>query len=635
MGASKGNLSSDSVTEGYVLVRKKPWWSKLANAAFSLMFLASLALVFVPGAGLGIWLLFIALLAASGYALVKGDNAVYEPDPRAPKRELPLPWETTAWMSMQKPGSLPFALAVTGSVLMLLVLLPFFLLGLTEERGGVPGPLVLFGACFFVFGVGAMLLPLVNVMWSVVANLLALPRTSRIRNLLWVILVGGATALCCSLAWIAFQKVGPYHSAMEGIRADSGTGNRQAADRALWQFGFAAGGAFLTFSFAVFMIRRLLVTLFQRIPHKVQGPVPSSPVGNGSVRIAHWSDLHLTSGDEAVRVESGTPGGNRALRELIAMHGSRLIEVDALLITGDITDGGTPAEWRAFHDLWSILPESIRKSTILLPGNHDINITDAAKPWRPESLGLQLRRIRLLRALSMMKLVQGDRAVILDESNRRRNLSEFLDEIAAPLQDSLERKNFHCTVRHASGERAYQRNTVDKIWEQVFPMQIPLPGGGVAYVLDSTAPGTNIITNAFGEVPRRVLERLRLFLASDDPAAPPPIIALHHHVLAPRESLKPMGIFQSLFMVLRNADELLDVAATRPGAVIFHGHRHVSHTGQAPEMAVTVIGGHSTTLGDENPEAKEKGPGFEIIELAATVNGLEARSRERVKGLIR
>ena len=102
---------------------------------------------------------------------------------------------------------------------------------------------------------------------------------------------------------------------------------------------------------------------------------PATPTG----RVAHLSDLHFVGERYGCRMESGThgPRGNRcirrALRKLTAIHASR--PLDRILVTGDITDAGTRAEWAEFIDLFRNYPE-LRARTSFVPGNHDVNIVD-------------------------------------------------------------------------------------------------------------------------------------------------------------------------------------------------------------------------------------------------------------------
>src|SRR5262249_14055507 len=82
-------------------------------------------------------------------------------------------------------------------------------------------------------------------------------------------------------------------------------------------------------------------------------PVPST--ASPAVRVPHLSDLHVVGERYGCRMETGTNGlrGNgrirRALRTLEAIHSST--PLDHVLVTGDITDAGTRAEWVEFFDL--------------------------------------------------------------------------------------------------------------------------------------------------------------------------------------------------------------------------------------------------------------------------------------------
>src|SRR5262249_32276877 len=111
------------------------------------------------------------------------------------------------------------------------------------------------------------------------------------------------------------------------------------------------------------------------------GAAPEGPIS----RMAHLSDLHFVGERYGCRMESGTDGprGNRcirsALRKLAAIHASA--PVDRVLVTGDVTDAGTRAEWTEFLDLFRNYPE-LRARLSFVPGNHDVNIVDRSNPGR-------------------------------------------------------------------------------------------------------------------------------------------------------------------------------------------------------------------------------------------------------------
>ena len=149
------------------------------------------------------------------------------------------------------------------------------------------------------------------------------------------------------------------------------------------------------------------------------------------VRVAHLSDLHIVGERYGYRMEAGTDGprGNRsirsALRKLGAIHAST--PVDRVLMTGDITDAGTRAEWAEFIDLLRGCPE-LRRRLSLVPGNHDVNIIDRANPGRldlPWSAGQSLRKLRVVLALDALA---GDRLHVVDRGSGRLgpSLKDFL-----------------------------------------------------------------------------------------------------------------------------------------------------------------------------------------------------------------
>src|SRR5262249_57745576 len=118
-------------------------------------------------------------------------------------------------------------------------------------------------------------------------------------------------------------------------------------------------------------------------------------------RIAHLSDLHVVGERYGFRIECGRSGprGNdrllRVLERLDAIHAQRAL--DLVLITGDVTDSGRSAEWAEFFSALSVHPEIARR-TLLLPGNHDINVVDRANPARFDLPTSPAKRLRQMRA---------------------------------------------------------------------------------------------------------------------------------------------------------------------------------------------------------------------------------------------
>lgn len=75
--------------------------------------------------------------------------------------------------------------------------------------------------------------------------------------------------------------------------------------------------------------------------------------------LAHLSDLHL-------RGDAGATERVRVVRDHL---GGLLHQVDAVLVTGDVTDAGDPADYAAAVELFAGLGE--RLPVLFCPGNHD------------------------------------------------------------------------------------------------------------------------------------------------------------------------------------------------------------------------------------------------------------------------
>ena len=77
-------------------------------------------------------------------------------------------------------------------------------------------------------------------------------------------------------------------------------------------------------------------------------------------RIAHLSDIHVVGERYGFRIESGRSGprGNERLKRLLALldvvHAKK--PIDAIVITGDMTDAGRSAEWSEFFDALMAYP---------------------------------------------------------------------------------------------------------------------------------------------------------------------------------------------------------------------------------------------------------------------------------------
>jgi len=346
-------------------------------------------------------------------------------------------------------------------------------------------------------------------------------------------------------------------------------------------------------------------------------PLPAARI----LRIAHLSDLHLVGERYGYRMESGTSGprGNdrafQAFCQLDSVHATQAF--DAIVVTGDITDTGTRAEWLEFFTLLHASP-GVRGRLMFVPGNHDVNIIDRANPGRldlPWSVTGALRKLRVILA---MDAVQGESVHVVDRRTGTvgPTLEQYLRTGTRPalLQD---------LAKHGSWRGRWE---AVKVWDRMYPLVVPASGNGCGIILlDSNASRHFSLTNAIGLVSRDQLRALNSVLQST-PAAMW-IVAVHHHLV--EYPIRGLGLKERVGVVLVNAPDVLRVIARcdRP-VVIMHGHRHRDWMGT--RGGVVLCSAPSATLGDKG---SQDGAGrFSLYQIALGSDGrMQVNSVERVK----
>ena len=148
----------------------------------------------------------------------------------------------------------------------------------------------------------------------------------------------------------------------------------------------------------------------------------AGPHAGRTWRVAHLSDLHVVGERYGFRIESGRSGprGNDRLQQLLsqldALHAAE--PLDAILVTGDMTDAGRSAEWAELLDAMALHPR-LAERVLVLPGNHDLNVVDRANPARLDLPTSPSKRLRQMRALSAMAALQGRRVRVVDRAEGR------------------------------------------------------------------------------------------------------------------------------------------------------------------------------------------------------------------------
>jgi 3',5'-cyclic AMP phosphodiesterase CpdA len=350
-------------------------------------------------------------------------------------------------------------------------------------------------------------------------------------------------------------------------------------------------------------------------------PSPSEP-GWLASRVAHLSDLHLVGERYGYRMEAGThgPRGNRrlarALRQLAAIHAGTPLE--HILVTGDVTDAGTRAEWVEFLDLLRGYPE-LRARLSFVPGNHDVSVVDRTNPARldlPWSAGVALRKLRVVLALDA---IQGERAHLIDHASGA--LGPSLKDY---LREGRRMERLRALARCGS---VRGRIEMTKTWEAVFPLVEPAPAndGYGLILLNSNSRGYFSLTSATGVVNPSQLSGLKSLLRNSPGRAW--AVLLHHQLV--EYPVATISLRDRLGLALVNAPDVL--AALRPHAsrlLVFHGHRHWDWIGTWGQ--VVLCSAPSVMLG-AHEEGEPRGR-FHVHQLAlGPAGGLRLRATERVE----
>ena len=98
------------------------------------------------------------------------------------------------------------------------------------------------------------------------------------------------------------------------------------------------------------------------------------------------SDIHAVGERYGFRIECGRfgPRGNGRLRQVLTRSDEIHAPLDAILVTGGMTDADRSAEWAEFFEAFAPYPR-FTGFLIGLPGDHSVNVVDRANPARPAS----------------------------------------------------------------------------------------------------------------------------------------------------------------------------------------------------------------------------------------------------------
>jgi hypothetical protein len=286
-------------------------------------------------------------------------------------------------------------------------------------------------------------------------------------------------------------------------------------------------------------------------------------------RIAHLSDIHVVGWPYGFRLECGRDGprGNARLHKVLDLLAAD--PPDWILVTGDVTDAGRNEEFLQFENAFAAHPELARR-TLVIPGNHDVNIVDRANPARlelPIAPGGALRRLRML---GCMARLQGDRVHVVD-----RDRGEPGPTLSAWLAQHG-RAEALARFMDKGGIRAGQEALA--VWEEAFPLvALPAEPDGLGVILfDSNGRTHFSFTNALG-----ILGVGQMRAAEATMRAVPQarwLVAVHHHVVEyPRPGAKLADRIGTALVNGHWVVQRLRRHARR--IIVLHGHRHYDWMG--------------------------------------------------------
>src|SRR5262245_12780707 len=334
-------------------------------------------------------------------------------------------------------------------------------------------------------------------------------------------------------------------------------------------------------------------------------------------RVAHLSDIHMVGERYGFRIESGRSGprGNllteRALGRLASIHAEA--PLDAILITGDLTDAGRSSEWAEFFDALTPFPQ-LAERLLILPGNHDLNIVDRSNPARLDLPTSPNKRLRKLRVLSAMCALEGGRVRVVDRIHRR---------VGACLEDALSPHLGWLSNFADCGKPRWSGKLTD-LWASIFPLILPPDTeGGLGFILLNSNSDTHFsFTNALGMISSEQVEGIEIACAQYPRACW--IIALHHHLIEYPRAAKAFS--ERIGTALINGNWFLRrLQPLARQVVLMHGHRHLDWIGEC--AGLLIVSAPSPVMG----AAENAGASFYIHTLRAGPNGrIEMLEPERV-----
>ncbi|MFL6798447.1 MAG: metallophosphoesterase family protein [Xanthobacteraceae bacterium] len=295
-------------------------------------------------------------------------------------------------------------------------------------------------------------------------------------------------------------------------------------------------------------------------------------------RVAHLSDLHVVGERYGFRIESGRsgPSGNERLRRVLAQLDEihRTNPLDVVLVSGDMTDAGRSGEWAELLDALALYPRLLER-VLMLPGNHDLNVVDRANPARLDLPIGPSKRLRQMRALSVLAALQGGRVRVVDRSGG--HLGATLTAVVEPYRARI--------AEFADSGRLVLSPPLAELWAEIFPMVVaPEPEDGLGIILLNSNAETHFsFTNALGLISAEQIRGIEVVTAQYPRASW--LIALHHHPV--EYPLPAKALSERIGTALINGSWFARRLRPLAGRVVLmHGHRHIDWIGECAGLLI-------------------------------------------------
>jgi predicted phosphodiesterase len=335
---------------------------------------------------------------------------------------------------------------------------------------------------------------------------------------------------------------------------------------------------------------------------------------DGYLRLAHLSDLHIPALYKPLT--EGKPFSYDLLSNLrqgLKVNATTGVsKVDAVLITGDVTDTGAPQAWDEFYRTFASRTGVDMPLVIFAPGNHDLNVVGyglGSLLLVGDGFGWKGRLARMQRYLERANAFMGQHATVL-----------FKNE---PMKLDCAFKQLDWWDTDLANAERYRQA------EAVFPMVVIRTEKvfeNVCFIIwNSTRPTTLALNNAFGRVDVNQLARFRELFSKLKLESRICIHLVHHKLSMPSENLQwsedqKYRHIQMAGMVLERPDQFAyELKRCNGRHIVLHGHHHSRFSGRVnvdnKEVAL-LFSAASTTLGAESYTGSTPAVrGFDILTL--------------------